>query len=437
MQDWLRRAAALHPDRVAIERSDGGGVSARLTYEELLEAASAAARGLAADGVAAGQRLPIPDRDRLKFAAQLHGALLHGAAAVPLDPRLSEQEQAARSASGVEVAGVAAVMFTSGTTSAPKPVPLTEANFQANAVGSALALGLDPAERWLCTMPLAHVGGLTILLRSTLYATTVVAHERFDTEAVLADLMNASRRITLVSLVPTMLARLLDAGLRNPPTLRWALVSGAPLTDSLLARAGAAGVPIAPSYGLTETCSQMVTFGLPLLGGELRLEETGGAIDGPDTVHGDVAQAVDGPAGPRGEIAVHGPMVATSALDADGWLRTGDLGELDERGRLRVIGRKSEMIVSGGENIAPSEVEEVLLAHPGVADAGVFGRPDDEWGEAVIAKVVPRPGVELDVESLREFAARRLARFKLPKQVLLAEVLPRTASGKLLRRELR
>jgi acyl-CoA synthetase (AMP-forming)/AMP-acid ligase II len=130
-------------------------------------------------------------------------------------------------------------------------------------------------------------------------------------------------------------------------------------------------------------------------------------------------------------------MVATSALDVDGWLRTGDLGELDERGRLRVIGRKSEMIVSGGENIAPSEVEEVLLAHPGVADAGVFGRPDDEWGEAVIAKVVPRPGVELDVESLREFAARRLARFKLPKQVLLAEVLPRTASGKLLRRELR
>jgi O-succinylbenzoic acid--CoA ligase len=436
MQDWLRRAAALHPDRVAIERSDGGRASEQLTYEQLLQVASAAARGLAADGVAAGQRLPIPDRDRLRFAAQLHGALLHGAAAVPLDPRLSEHEQAVRSVSGVEAAETAAVMFTSGTTSAPKPVPLTDANFEANAVGSALALGLDPGERWLCTMPLAHVGGLTILLRSTLYATTVVAHERFDTEAVLADLMDASRRITLVSLVPTMLARLLDAGLRNPPTLRWALISGAPLTEPLLARAAAAGVPIAPSYGLTETCSQMVTFGLPLFRGELRLEAGGGAVDGERGGEDAAARAVDGPAARRGEIAVRGPMVATSALDPDGWLRTGDLGELDGRGRLRVIGRQSEMIVSGGENIAPAEVEEVLLAHPGVADAGVFGRPDREWGEAVIAKVVPRPGAELDVESLREFAARRLARFKLPKQVVFTDALPRTTSGKLLRREL-
>jgi O-succinylbenzoic acid--CoA ligase len=260
-------------------------------------------------------------------------------------------------------------------------------------------------------MPLAHVGGLSILLRTTLYGTTAVVHQRYDTDAVLAELMSSERAITLVSLVPTMLARLLDAGLRNPPSLRWALLGGGPIPPALLTRAKAAAVPVAPSYGMTEGCSQIATFGIPLHGIELGFD--------------------------AGELIVRGPNIAPSALDPDGWLRTGDLAELDEAGRLRIVGRKSDTIVSGGENIAPAEVEAVLLEHPSVADAAVFARGDVEWGEAVVATVVLREGVDITPGDLQAFAAARLAKFKVPKQIAFATELPRTVSGKLLRRELR
>jgi o-succinylbenzoate---CoA ligase len=402
MYDWLERAARRRPDRTAIEFAD----DRRLTYAELLQLACSRA---AAHG---RQRDPVYLEGGDGFAVEIHAALLNGTPAIPLDPRLTSEERAQRLISGeMPYPDVATVMFTSGTTSAPKPVHLTLANWEANAIGSALALGLDLDERWLCTMPLAHVGGLSILLRSTLYSTTVVLHERFDAAAVLADLMSAERAITLVSLVPTMLARLLDAGLSDPPTLRWALLGGGPISPGLLERARVAGVPVAWTYGMTETCSQIATFGQPLHGAELRF------------VHG--------------EIHLRGPMVARSALADDGWLRTGDLGEFDEHQGLRIIGRRSETIVSGGENVAPAQVEAVLLEHPAVADAGVFSRPDDEWGERVVATVVVRDGHAVGAAELQEFVGARLARFKVPKEIGFSDALPRTVSGKLLRRELR
>ena len=201
-------------------------------------------------------------------------------------------------------------MHTSGTTSAPKPVALTYDNFHASALGSAVALGLDQAERWLCPMPLTHVGGLSIPIRSAIYATTAVLHGRFDTERVLDELMNPERRITLVSLVPTMLARLLDAGLERPPTLRWALLGGGPIPAALLERARAARVPVAPTYGMTEACSQIATFGWPLPGVEIRVE----------------LRARDHRARPDRRAG---------APDDEGWLHTGDLGAFDERGPPR------------------------------------------------------------------------------------------------------
>jgi o-succinylbenzoate---CoA ligase len=408
MRNWLERATLLRPERVAIEHDSG----ARLTYAELLERARSAATGLRAGGIAPGERTPLRDDDRLGFAVGLHGALLHGAALVPIDLRLTPDEQARREVDGpVPYADVATVMYTSGTTSAPKPVYLTYSNWEANAIGSALALGLDLNERWLCVMPLAHVGGLSILLRSTLYATTAVVHQRYDTDAVLRELMSAERAITLVSLVPTMLARLLDAGLENPPALRWALLGGGPIPPGLLLRAQEAGVAVAPTYGMTEGCSQIATFGVPLHGIELKFED--------------------------GELLVRGPSIAPGSLDPDGWLRSGDLAELDERGRLQIIGRKSDTIVSGGENVAPAEVEAVLLEHPAVADAGVFSRPDAEWGEAVVATVVLRDGLSPSPVELQEFVAGRLSGFKVPKEIGFSNELPRTVSGKLLRRELR
>ena len=175
-----------------------------------------------------------------------------------------------------------AVMHTSGTTAAPKPVELTYGNFLASALGSAVALGLDQAERWLCPMPLTHVGGLSIPIRSAIYATTAVLHGRFDTEAVLSELMDPGRRITLVSLVPTMLARLLDAGLSRPPTLRWALLGGGPIAPALLERAQDAGVPVAPTYGMTEACSQIATFGWPLPGVDVTHLRRRGVCPRPD-----------------------------------------------------------------------------------------------------------------------------------------------------------
>jgi O-succinylbenzoic acid--CoA ligase len=303
-----------------------------------------------------------------------------------------------------DLVAVALRMFTSGTTSAPKPVALTYGNLLFSALGSAVALGLDENERWLCPLPLAHVGGLSILVRSAIYATTAVVHERWDTDRALEALNH--RHITLASLVPTQLARLLDAGLERPPDLRYILLGGAPAPPALLDRAATAGVPVAETYGMTEAASQIVTFGRPLPFATVELA-------------------------PDGEIVVGGPTVA-----GGGPLPTGDLGAFDEDGRLRVIGRKADTIVTGGENVAPQEVEAVLAAHPGIADAAVVGRPDPEWGEALVALIVPRDGGLPPDAELKAFCRARLAGFKVPKRFEAVSALPRNAAGKLSRREL-
>ncbi len=388
---WIERAAALRPGRLAVEAEDGS-----LTYSELLERA----RGMAG-GLPRGERVPITVPPGLPFVEMLHGCLLAGAAAMPVDPRLGERERAALVAGATSAPDVALVVHTSGTTGASRPVELSYGNIEAGALGSAVALGLDPAERWLCPLPLSHVGGLMVLLRSAVYATT----------AVLGGLDRIGD-VTLASLVPTQLRRLLDAALEPPQRLRAILLGGAGADRALLERARDAGWPVAPTYGLTQASSQVTvaepgdveTSGLPLPGVRLTI-------------------ATDG------EILVEGPTVA-----GGGTLHTGDLGRLGDRGRLIVIGRKADMIVTGGENVAPAEVEAVLLEHPAVADAGVFGRPDPEWGEAVTARVVLNH--EATPEELRAWVADRLARFKVPKAIEVADALPRTPSGKLLRREM-
>jgi O-succinylbenzoic acid--CoA ligase len=423
MTFWVHAAAAQYPDRVAIE-----GRERSLTYAELQAATISAAGALQRLGIGEGSRVGIALPVAEEFVIALHGCLLMGAVAVPIDLRLSRAERAQRLPGASVVVseplrgappnwpGISsgdppvALMHTSGTTAAPKPVLLTRGNWLASALGSAVALGLDPRERWLCPMPLVHVGGLSIPIRSAIYGTTAVLHGRFETEAVLAALMDPGQRITLVSLVPTMLTRLLDAGLARPPALRWALLGGGPIASGLLHRAQEAGVPVAPTYGMTETCSQIATHGWPLAGVELRIDADG-------------------------EIRVRGAIVAAGAIGEDGWLHTGDLGRFGQRSRLEITGRKADTIVSGGENVAPAEVEAALLEHPAVADAAVFGRPDAEWGEAVSALVVLRAGASIDAAGLREHCSARLAQFKVPKGFGFAERLPRSETGKLLRSE--
>jgi O-succinylbenzoic acid--CoA ligase len=414
VEPWLLRATALHPNRVAVETPDGS-----LTYSELADAARVA--------LPRGERVAIALEPGLDFAVALHACLLSGAVAVPVDLRLTAGEQAAvrsgcvstidgrlaarRGAGAAEhdLDAPAVVVHTSGTTGQPRAVELSYGNWLWSALGSATAIGLDPEERWLCALPLAHVGGLSILIRSAIYATTAIVHERFDTYAVLEALQDA----TIVSLVPTTLGRLLDAGLCAPPRLRCALVGGGPATPGLIARAREAGVPVALTYGLTEACSQVTTqapddlvydAGPPLFCTRVRIAD--------------------------GEIEVSGPTVA------GGRIASGDLGELDDEGRLLVTGRASELIVTGGENVSPVEVEAVLADHPAVREAAVVGVSDPEWGEALRAIVVLERAA--DAGELRAHCAARLAPFKVPKEFSFSDrPLPRTTSGKLLRGALR
>jgi o-succinylbenzoate---CoA ligase len=379
-------------------------------------------------GVREGDHVAIALPPGEAFAAVLHGCLLLGAVAVPIDPRVPDAERAARSGNCTvlldgaleadedpvarlrdrhDLAAPAIVVHTSGTSAGARPITLTYGNWLWSALGSATLLGLDPEERWLCCLPLAHVGGLSILLRSAIYGTTATVHERFDVEAVLADLRDPAGP-TLVSLVPATLTRLLDAGLREPPALRWALLGGAAIAPALLERAAAAGVPVAPTYGMTEACSQILTFGVPLFCTGVELSD-------------------------GGEILVTGPTISP---DAGPVLQTGDLGRRDAGGRIAVLGRADDVIISGGENVSPAAVEQVLEAHPAVAEAAVHGRPDERWGQAVVATVVAAPGAPLDTQGVLAFCRERLAPWEVPKALSVVDELPRTTSGKLLRRAL-
>jgi O-succinylbenzoic acid--CoA ligase len=399
-----------------------------VSYGELERLAGAGAHEL---GVAPGERVAIALAPGIDFVVALHACLRAGAVAVPLDLRDPARSAHAAAAAALidrpldclaepigagehDLDAPALIVRTSGTSGEPKEVPLTYGNFLWSAIGSAVALGVDPSERWLCTLPLVHVGGLGIVLRSAIYATTAVVHERFDTDAALEALMEDE--ITLVSVVATTLTRLLDAGLSQPPALRCALAGGGPIAPALLQRARAAGVVLSQTYGLTEACSQVAT----------QAPGEGRDDAGPPLFCTGVELA------PDGEILVSGPTVSPAV--AGGVLATGDLGELLEDGSLHVLGRKSETIISGGENVAPSEVEAVLEEHPAVAEAAVYGVADDRWGEAVHALIVARAAVS--EPDLRDHCAQRLAAYKVPKAISFTTALPRTGSGKLQRASL-
>jgi o-succinylbenzoate---CoA ligase len=404
MRDWLATAAEQHPDRPAVEVADG-----RLTYAQLNARADELARQLE---VRPGARVQAAATASLDFVALLHALPRRRAALEPLPaerpgpplPLAEPRPGELRLEHPAEA--IHTVIATSGTTGEPKLIELTHGNHFASAAAAADAVGAEPRDRWLCPLPLHHVGGLNILVRSAIHGTTAVLHERFDPARVRA-LLEAGE-VTLVSLVPTMLARLRDAGLRATPGLRAIALGGGPVPAGLLEWAAGEGIPVTPVYGMTETCSQVVA-GIPgrvLRGVELRISDAG-------------------------EILVRGDMVARASLAADGWLHTGDRGRLDSDGLLHVEGRIKELIVTGGENVAPLEVEQALLTHPAVADAGVAGLPDPLWGEAITAYVVlSAPVAEGELDA---WARQRLEPFKVPKAIHAVSELPRNAAGKLLR----
>jgi O-succinylbenzoic acid--CoA ligase len=343
-------------------------------------------------------------------------------------------------------AHVFTILYTSGTSGRPRGAMLTVANHWWSAVGSALNLGTREDDRWLACLPLFHVGGLSILLRAAMYGITAVVHDGFDEIAVNHAIDEEG--ITIVSVVASMLQRMLDARADEafPPSLRCVLLGGGPAPRALLERCAAAGIPVVQTYGLTETASQVAT-----LSPEDALERLGAA--GRALYHNEIRiVAKDGhdvAPGAEGEIVVRGPVVmagylgdpeATARAIVDGWLHTGDIGRIDADGYLYVLDRRDDLIITGGENVYPAEVEAALLAHPRVAEAGVVGLPDPEWGHRVVAivRLTSDADAEPAVEALREHCRSLLGAYKVPREItIVTEPLPRTASGKLRRALLR
>ena len=477
----LRWRAAETPGAPALETAEGV-----LSFAQLADRVARAMVYL--DGVDPEGAAPVAllVEDGAEFAAWFHAATLAGRCVLPLNLRLTAEEleqqltdarvrcllgaatdarlndlrrrlpflhavEAPRVAELPAAAGLPshtldvdrtlAVLYTSGTSGAPKGACLSWSNFLASATASGERLGVAVSLRWLACMPLFHVGGLSMLVRSVVFGAPLRLHDRFDAAAV-SEALDAGD-VAGISLVPTMLHRLLEhrGSRRAPPELRVVLLGGAAAPEQLVRRALEAGYPVCATYGLTEATSQVATAAPP---------GPGATVPQPmRAVHGTririVADGRDTCPGEAGEILVQGPTVmqgylnqpeASARVLRDGWLHTGDIGCLDAQGALQVLDRRDDLIVSGGENIYPAEVESVLLEHPSVAEVGVASVPDADLGARVTAWIVAARDAVVSVDELERHCRARLAGYKQPREYRRVDALPRTASGKLLRRQL-
>ena len=345
--------------------------------------------------------------------------------------------------------GTAVIVGTSGSTGSPKGVELSAAALRHSARASLDRLGARPGERWLCCLPATHVAGLQVLVRSLVSGTEPALAERADAETLAA---GSASGCAHVSLVPTQLERLLaHAGPATPLAgFSSVLLGGAAAPTGLLAAARAAGVPVVTTYGMTETCGGCVYDGLPLDGVRVEVREDdriwiGGPVlfsgyrGGPGGYGGAGSPPQEGSGGmdPPGENSAG----ATPPGESTSWFRTGDLGRLDASGRLTVRGRADDVINTGGHKVVPGEVAAALQTCPGVRDVAVLGQPDPEWGERVIAVVVPTdPAHPPSLELLRLHVRERLPRYAAPSEVVMVDAVPALPSGKhdiaRLRREL-
>lgn len=374
---------------------------------------------------------PLVGHNTLETLTTIYALLELRAPMLMVHPRLQTPEREVLLATAAQrgpagVPDAAAVLFTSGTTGQPRAAVLSRAAFVASARASEANLGWRDDDCWFMCMTVAHVGGLSILTRCLMARRTVAVSERFDAPGFVARI--TEDRATLASMVPTMLASVLDAhrGWRPPAHLRGILIGGAAAPRALLVRAAERGLPVMPTYGLTETCSQVTT--VTYAQGQSMIHAGSGAA-----LPGAELRVVDG------QIEVRGPMLMSGywgepPLAQDGWFATGDLGEIDAHGNLHVLARRSDLIVTGGENVYPAEVEQALEALPGIAAAGVFGVPDEHWGQTVAAALVTDRAVPEAMLFAHVDAC--LAPHKRPRRVCFVAKLPQTPGGKLDRRAL-
>lgn len=378
-----------------VTASDGFGSHPVAFWGDRSVATVAAVWGLPRAGVAA-----VALDSRLPPAVAMGATRSAGVRGLWVAPEGGIDRLIERGASASETARpeVSYVVSTSGSGGKPKGVALTDDNVRASVAASRFRLGNGSDDRWLCVLPLHHVGGLSILWRQAEAGGAVVLHERFDANAV----ADALGDVTFASVVPVMLRRILAVDGRDWSGLKTVLVGGAHSDVELLETARKRGIPAVPTYGMTETCSQIATplpqapldgtLGEPLQGAEIRVVADGRPVIGVE-----------------GRIEVRGPMVSPGYVGeptraADDWLITNDLGILDDDGHLRVLGRSDRVIVTGGENVHPAAVERLLGRNPSILTCRVFGEPDQEWGTRVVAEVQ----TDLDAATLEAWAEDRL-----------------------------
>lgn len=482
MQDWLAARTAVSPDHPFIIEHLGHGQKNTISFRYLNQQVAQMCAKFAAVGIERGQRIGILMMNSTLGIVPFFAAIRYGLVFIPLNTRLTVEEldfqlkqtncdwllpygttdklgnlaqlghkiaqvdrikirplDAVSYVSGdIDLAQPLMIVHTSGTSGKPKGAIITYGNVFYSAMSSAYRIGHLPDDKWLCVLPLYHVGGLSILVRAVLYGITVDLHSGFNIETVNNALIDDD--ITLISLVPTMLFRLLQYRTTQwSDKLRLVLLGGAAATPDLMQRCLEENIPVATTYGLSEAASQVATtlpadaikkpgtVGKPLMFARVRVVDD----TGKDVRIGDY-----------GEIIVKGLTVmqgydnnpeATAKTVRDGWLYTGDIGYLDEDGDLWLVQRRSDLIITGGENVYPAEVENVLRQHPTIEDAAVVGIPDPEWGQRVAATIVLKNGQSADEETIVEFLREHLAGYKIPRTMRFIPNLPLTGSGKIQR----
>ncbi|WP_077625002.1 o-succinylbenzoate--CoA ligase [Sediminibacillus massiliensis] len=480
---WLDKQADLSPDGIAIETPEE-----KWTFLQLKKQSRNYAMKLAAHGVTARDHVAILSTNCIEMVVAVHALSYLGAVAVMINTRLSPSEIAYQledanvscllyreSLDGLandsveameapvfaygfkaidrqeavevnlkhelELGELFTIIYTSGTTGFPKGVEHTFGNHWWSAVSSALNLGLSDQDKWLSALPLFHVGGLSVLVKSVVYGMPVYLLEKFEVDKVHHAIM--AENVTIVSVVSVMLERLIEKlGSDNyPDQFRCMLLGGGPASATLLGKAKQHGIPIFQTYGMTETSSQIVT-----LSPKYALEKLGSA--GKALVPAQMKIVKENRISIPymvGEIFVKGPMVtkgyynnpsANEKTFLDGWLGTGDLGYVDEDGFLYVKDRRTDLIISGGENIYPAEIEAVLGGMEGIREAGVIGMEDSQWGQVPAAFVV-KTDASLSEAGILDFCSKRLAKYKVPKRVYFIDALPRNASNKIVRQKLK
>ena len=470
--NWLAQRVRMTPSRIALTFEGKSW-----TFQQLFDEAIITAGHLTSAGIEQGARIAILAPSHPQLIRTIHACWQLGCEVVLLNERLSDEELAYQISDAQPILVLVkesdqeridkykkitledlaketsvqvqieeewplnrtmSIMYTSGTTGRPKGVRQTVLNHTTNATASAFNIGIQTDDVWLCTMPIFHISGLSILIRSVLYGMEVNLYSKFDVVRVVEDLVNGS--VTRMSVVSVTLERILreldERGENVSPRLLTMLVGGGPVPSHYLERAIARGIPVMQTYGMTETASQTATLttedatrklgssGKPLYLSFIRIDQTNKPFE-------------------EGEICIRGGHVTPgyighyekTASQDNGWLLTGDIGYLDDEGYLYVVDRRSDLIISGGENIYPAEVESAILQHPMIREAGVCGIDNEKWGQVPVAFIVSDE--EISLESLQEFLLSKLASYKVPTKLYHVKAMPRNASNKLLRRELR